>query len=325
MSDGSGASRCERARDRSSHLPLPAARSALCDHALRQATHVRRGDTILARVPVGAAIPGCLYRISFEDGRWSLSGGAEDIDLGGDIGYMPVVSGLVSELDLRDGPSPSAMVTTGVHATRTTTWQAIGWAVAALASIVALVLVSFARLPRRPWRTLKSGFRRAIRAIRWVDGAVGVSLVAWWVLSPVFYDDGWTIARQRGFASSRGFSTYYNGVGTNLPNDYWLDWLQHWITQSFDPFLILRIPPLLCLAAIWALCRWTLNRVVPSGTNTRGLPEWVLALTFLTAAMAWGMTLRPEPIIAVLVTGTLVCAVWFSRAVGRDRSLSLLS
>ena len=35
-------SRCERARDRSSHLPLPAARSALCDHALRQATHVRR-------------------------------------------------------------------------------------------------------------------------------------------------------------------------------------------------------------------------------------------------------------------------------------------
>ena len=127
-----------------------------------------------------------------------------------------------------------------------------------------------------------------------------------------------------GLRELAGFSTYYNGVGTNLPNDYWLDWLQHWITQSFDPFLILRIPPLLCLAAIWALCRWTLNRVVPSGTNTRGLPEWGLVLTFLTAAMAWPTAPRPEPIIAVLVTGTLVCAVWFFEG-GGPRPLAFLA
>ena len=107
---------------------------------------------------------------------------------------------------------------------------------------------------------------------------VGVSLlVVWWVLSPAFFDDGWTIARQRGFETSRGFSSYYNGLGTNLPNDYWLDWLQHWFTQSFETLLILRIPALLCLAAVWALCRWTLTRVVPMEPATRGLPEWVLA------------------------------------------------
>ena len=104
------------------------------------------GDAILARVPVDRApsAADCVYRITFEDGRWSLTGGADDVELGGDVGYMPVVSGLVSELDLRAGPAPSAAVTTGVHATRTTTLQAIGWTAAALASVVALVLVAFA-------------------------------------------------------------------------------------------------------------------------------------------------------------------------------------
>jgi hypothetical protein len=285
----------------------------------------RVGDTLLARVPVERAPPAdCLYRITLEDGRWSLSGGAEDVELGGDIGYMPVVSGLVSELDLRAGPAPSAAVTTGVHATGTTTWQAIGWTTAALASIVALLLVAFPRVPRKPWRTLWTALLAAFRGIRAVDAVVGVSLLAWWVLSPAFYDDGWTIARQKVFATSRGFSTYYNGLGTNLPNDYWLDWLQHWITQSFDTLLILRIPTLLCLGGVWALCRWTLSRVVQDGTSTRGLPEWVLAGAFLTGAMAWGMTLRPEPIIAVLVTATLVCAVWFSEG-GGPRPLALLA
>ena len=284
------------------------------------------GDAILARVPVDRAPSGagCRYRITLDDGRWSLSGGAENLELGGDLGYMPVVSGLVSELDLRAGPAPTASVTTGVHATRTTTWQAIGWTAAALAIVMALVLVTFAHVPRRPWRTLRTGARATLRGVRAVDAVVGASLLAWWVLSPVFFDDGWTIARQRGFATSRGFSTYYNGLGTNLPNDYWLDWAQHWITQSFDTLVILRIPTLLCLAAVWALCRWTLSRVGQDGTSTRGLPEWVLAAVFLTGAMAWGMTLRPEPIIAVLVTGALVCAVWFSHG-GGVRALAVLA
>ena len=203
-----------------------------------------------------------------------------------------------------------------MHATRTTTLQAIGWATAALASVVALVLVAFARVPRRPWRALRNAGQAFVRSIRVVDGVVGVSLLSWWVLSPAFYDDGWTIARQRGFETTRGFSSYYNGLGTNLPNDYWLDWLQHWFTQSFETLLTLRIPALLCLAVIWALSRWTLSRVVPTGTSTRGLPEWVLASAFLAGAMAWGMTLRPEPIIAVLVAASMACAVWFSQGRG---------
>ena len=284
------------------------------------------GDTILARVPVdrAPASADCRYRITFEDGNWSLSGSAEDLELGGDLGYMPVVSGLVSELDLRGSDAPSASVRTRVHATGTTTLQAIGWTGAALASIVALALVAFARLPSKPTKTLAAALRTAVRGVRAVDAVVGVSLLGWWVLSPAFFDDGWTIARQRGFESSRGFSSYFNGLATNLPNDYWFDWLQHWVTQSFQTLLILRIPTLLCLAAVWALCRWAFGRIVPSGVRIRGLPEWILASAFLTGAMAWGMTLRPEPIIAVLVTCTLACAIWFSEG-GGARPLALIA
>ena len=128
-------------------------------------------------------------------------------------------------------------------------------------------------------------------------------------------------ARVRDFTR---ISSYYNGLGTNLPNDYWLDWVQHWFTQSFETLLILRIPALLCMAAVWALSRWTLSRVVPIGTSTRGVTEWVLASAFFAGAIAWGMTLRPEPIIAVLVTGALACAVWFSHG-GGARPLALFA
>ncbi len=158
--------------------------------------------------------------------------------------------------------------------------------------------------------------RATVRAIRAVDVVVGVSLLAWWVLSPAFYDDGWTIARQRGFATSRGFSYLLQRPWHEPPQRLLARLAPALVHAELRHILVLRIPTLLCLAVVWALCRWTLSRVTQDETSTRGLPEWVLAAAFLTGAMAWGMTLRPEPIIAVLVTGTLLCAVWFSEGGG---------
>jgi hypothetical protein len=43
----------------------------------------------------------------------------------------------------------------------------------------------------------------------------------------------------------------------------------------------------------------------------RGLALWALASGFLVGALAWGMTLRPEPVVALLVTGVLACTVRF--------------
>jgi cell wall arabinan synthesis protein len=274
----------------------------------------RVGGDILARLratqPSGGASR-CSYRVRLEDGAWSISGGTDELDLGGQLEDMPVVTGLFSELDLRHGPRPSISVTTEVHATKATVHQTIGWLVAAAAGLTALLLVAFDRESRSPRRKLRMLAKHAAGGAGVVDAVVGSALIAWWVLSPVYFDDGWVIARQRGFTTSHGFSSYYDGIGTNLPNGYWLEWLQHWITQSFDTLLVLRVPTLVCIAAMWVLCRWILARILSDSGGSRGLPGWALAGGFLAGVVAWGMTLRPEPATALLATTVLACAVQF--------------
>jgi hypothetical protein len=86
-------------------------------------------------------------------------------------------------------------------------------------------------------------------------------------------------------------------------------WVQHWLFESSSELLVLRLPALACLALTWVLCRWIFSRISTDSTRTG---PWVLATAFLTGALAWGMTLRPEPVLALLVTGTVACAVVFT-------------
>ena len=267
---------------------------------------VKIGRSALARVTLGPRETGlCTMRLA--DDRWTIAvpGSAR---LGGTLPAMPFVSGLFSDLDLRPANRPLVEVTTAVHATRPTIRQTVAWTVAVLTAVGALMLVvSAPRRPRRRKPLLRLG--PGVRAHAFVgDAVVFVVLLTWWVLSPAAWDDGWVIARQRGFAQSGGFSNYYDALGTNLPNGYWLEWLQHLVTQSSNALLVLRIPALLCLLVTWVLCRWCLERIAPSEGRR---PAWVMTAAFLAGALAWGMTLRPEPFIALLVTGCLSCAIAF--------------
>ena len=119
------------------------------------------------------------------------------------------------------------------------------------------------------------------------------------------------MARQNGFASAGGFSNYYDSFGANLPNGYWLEWLQHWLTQSSNTLILLRVPALICLGGTWVLARWIFARISPSSHETASA-HWALAATFLVGALAWGMTLRPEPA-SLIVTALLACSVQFVR------------
>jgi hypothetical protein len=224
---------------------------------------------------------------------------------------MPTVDGLLSELDLRVGRSPSIVVTTYVHATQASVRQIVAWMLATICALVASLLVAVEHLPRRPWATILQLGRGAARRATLVDGVVGLALLGWWLISPAFWDDGWVQATEKSFSASGGFSTYYNAFGANLPLGYWLDWLQHWLTQSTSALVFLRIPALLCLAATWVLCRWVLARLLRPVAGEDQIVLWVLATTFVVGAMAWGMTLRPEPTEALLATGVLACTVRF--------------
>jgi Mycobacterial cell wall arabinan synthesis protein len=269
------------------------------------------GETVLDSVEIPEVAPvDCAYRINVAGGRWSLSGGPDGIERGGTLATMPTVTGFFSGLDLRQRP-PTIDVTTQVHATRTTTRQALAWWIAGLAALAALGLVSFAGRPRdlraRAGRTL----RNAASAAGLPDAIVGVTLVAWLFLSPAYLDDGWVIARELMFESSRGFSNYYSNIGANLPLNYWHEWLEHWLVQATTSLPVLRIQALLCLAVAWICVRWVLARVLDSSVGTSPVALWSAAFVFLAGALSWDMTMRPEPLSAVLVMGIAVCAVLF--------------
>ena len=61
---------------------------------------------------------------------------------------------------------------------------------------------------------------------------VALALLGWCVIAPVNFDDGWVIQREQMFESSKGFSIYYSNLGVNLPLDYWLEWVHHWLAEA---------------------------------------------------------------------------------------------
>ena len=141
-------------------------------------------------------------------------------------------------------------------------------------------------------------------------------------MAPAHWDDGWVVARQSNFVSAGGFSNYYDSLGSNLPNGYWLEWLQHWLSRRSGAVLLLRLPALLSLVAAWAVSRFALSLILGPASRSRVI-DWALASTFVAGALAWGMTMRPEPFTALLVTLVFVCAVAFTRSEESSAALAL--
>jgi hypothetical protein len=223
---------------------------------------------------------------------------------------MPVVSGLFTGVDLRSGVRPAIDVTTRVHGSSGRLHQKILWSAAALAALGALVLVAVGGRPRRVWAITARRVRRAAAHAGLVDGVVVVALLGWWLIGPAFFDDGWRLASLENFEAFHGFSSYYSSFGVGASLD-WLQWTEHLLFRGSSALLVLRLPALLALLATWVLCRWLLGRIAPSVAANRGLALWALTSGFLVGALAWGMTLRPEPVVALLVTAVLACTVRF--------------
>lgn len=281
------------------------------------------GDQVIDHVPLSDGTnvrDTCSYRIELDDGRWSIERESGEVVRDGELETLPFVTGLFSALNLRSGTPPAVEVTTAVHDSRPTGLQKAAWTFAVLAIAAALLLVGITRRPRRPGIVVASAARAAAAQVHAADGVVAAVLLAWWVLSPSYWDDGWIAARLSSYTGSGGFSTYYDVVGASNPLGYWLDWTQYWLLEVSDTLLVLRVPALGCLAVTWLLCRWLLLRGLSSSTGAGEVTLWALASAFLLGALAWGMTVRPEPVLALLVTGVAVCTVRF---LARETAASL--
>jgi arabinosyltransferase C len=215
-----------------------------------------------------------------------------------------------SETDLRDDAHPSISVTTRVHDTRATALQSAAWITAALAAFASLILVGLDR--RRPTgrRVVRTSVRDTFARIGRIDVFVGVALATWWIIGPAFFDDGWALARQRSLSTSGGFSNYFEPYGASLPLGYWHDWALHWIAEATDDLAWQRLPALACLAATWVLLRYG-RALTSNGRSNVAAVDWALAVAFVTVVMAWGMSLRQESAVALLLATTIVCTARF--------------
>ena len=220
---------------------------------------------------------------------------------------MPNVNGLFTEVGAPASRSLSVDVTTAPHTTVATVNQKLGWL---LALVLAAASISVLVLGRGSQRSVGGLARRVKDDLHPADAVVGVLLLLWWILSPSFWDDGWIARSQSNFQYSGGFSTYYTSLGANHLLGYWLDWLQHHLATHTELLVVLRVPSVLAIGATWVVCRYVLGRF-PAARANGSAPLWAMANALLLTAFGWGLTLRPEPFVALLVAGVTACAVRF--------------
>jgi hypothetical protein len=268
------------------------------------------GNDVLKRIRLGAkSDPNCSVVVHLQDHSWRVERTPSGATYRGTIDAMPQVSGLFSGVDLRAQPRPSISVTTTPHDTTTVGRQSVAWVLATFAVLAALILVA-SLSAHRFWPAIRNSVRGAGANAKLADILVVGVLLSWWILAPIGFDDGWVQAREAMYTSSGGFSLYYNTLGANLPLDYWPEWVHHWIVQETSGLVFLRIAALVCLLTSWLVCRWT-SGLITRPTGCGEASPWPLACAFLVCAVAWGMTLRPEPVIALLAVGVTGCVASF--------------
>jgi hypothetical protein len=261
-----------------------------------------RDAVVLASLPLAG--PGCSaafeVRVAASGAAtWTLARNGLVV-AGGDTD-PPLVSGLLGV----------ARTTGEVRATlvarpSTTHPSAVQWVFCALALAGLAVALRAAAGPdrRRPSNT-ESGEAGADprtparRARRVVDGGVVVVLTGWALLGPWFFDDGWLMATVRAREGSGSFSNVFDTLATQMP----LGFAHHVLLWPFAvldaPFLAWRLVPLVASVVTWLVLRRLLDRFcAPHGPRPATVAT--LAAFHGVAAAGFLVTLRPEPVVAML-------------------------
>jgi hypothetical protein len=262
---------------------------------------VRQGRTPIAELPRPRAGPSCRWRV--EAVGSSLSATSAD---GATQTYAltdPVLVDGVYGVETRGREPPRVELVARVPGSSPTLRQI-------LLGLAALVLAATACwLAIRPRPRVRRPLKRWWRAVREVDAIVVGTILVSWIAGPAFFDDGWVRIRLMNFAASGAFSNYYDVNGASLPQGYWLDWPMHWLAQATNVVPLLRLPAVVSILLGWGVCRWALRRGLDSEPSAP--TRFALAAVYLVGSVAWLVTLRPEPFVALLAILSLSAALSF--------------
>lgn len=275
------------------------------------------GSTLLADPPRHLeADPHCAYEATIDrGGHWVLR--SNDDVVGEGETAAPVITGIGSgyEVPVGSGEFIAAEIETVPHGPSSSPARSlfrIGAAVLIAATIA--LLFSLQRGLDGQGSPGASPLRPPLPATpprsRNVDIGVIVTLLAWWLVGPVGFDDGWVMATVNNFPADGIFGVYYDIYNAALPFGYAHDTLIRAFATISPALLWLRIPALIAAVVTWFLTRST----VDLGARVLGLVPPVRIYTasvFLLSWTSWNNSVRPEPFIAMLVAVTLWAAVCF--------------
>ena len=269
---------------------------------------VEVGGSEYAAAPWPAACP---YRVRIADGVLRTSTGTSTKLRTDAPDNMPVVTGLFTRLDLTTEQRLRVSLRTRDYATSQTPRQIVATVLALALVTITLLLLGLDGHPIRQRARVGERLRSGWASRHPTDAVVVATLAMWWILAPPIVDDGWYWTQHRLFGDLGTINQYYEMWGVNIPLGFWLDLLRHPVLGEANDIVVLRVPVLLVLIAVWGACRWCLHASIQPPPSRVAL--WTLAGAFLAGAMAWGMTLRYEPYTCALTIIVLVSALSFVR------------
>ncbi|MEJ2886588.1 arabinosyltransferase domain-containing protein [Actinomycetospora aeridis] len=232
----------------------------------------------------------------------------------GDV--RPVVAAVVAGTPTADGLSLSLQTDTRFQTTPGVLKDVLGLGV--LLGLAGMVVAAW----RRDGRRVRTGRRLRLRP---VDGVVALALAGWAAVGPATVDDGYIA----GILRSRGESGFTGNVyrwlnAPEAPFSWFYELTRAWASLApgeAASVLWLRVPATVLGLLLWALLRrHALPRLGPA--LRRPGATWVAAAAFLAWWAPFGLSLRPEPWLALGVLAVWVCA---ERAVATRALLPLLA
>jgi hypothetical protein len=198
-------------------------------------------------------------------------------------------------------PGYEAVVTTQPTTFSSSNWRLV-LLVLCLGSLIALAVVLRRGHPPHTER---------ITAPRWTGSdtlVAAVGLVALVVVPPRF-DDGWVLTTVRQYSDLGFFSNYYSIDAVAQPQGFWWAWIERlWLTPLGTPGFLLRLPTVLILLGTW----WFLRRHVLSRLDLEPAAVWGAAAVASAGMVGLQITIRPEPVVALLLAATISVVVRYA-------------
>jgi Mycobacterial cell wall arabinan synthesis protein len=276
--------------------------------------------TTLAHGPP-SPVADCMRTASFaRSGVWSVHQDGITVDSG--VVEPPVVTGIGTDLD------PGALdsfvrlnLTTVAHGPSSSGLRSALRLGSAAFTLAAAALFMVSQRPKQRATLKDVEPLGADRQKMTLDNLlVGATLVAWWLVGPVHFDDGWVLGTVANFGGDGVFTSFYGTFNSPLPLGYLHDLLLTGLTAVSNSLLWLRVPSLLAAGVAWICVRSALAATSsPTLMPSRwGHPE--AAAMFLLSWISWNGTLRPEPLVASLVA----ISMWASLRFIHSRQVNLV-